>query len=576
MSSRLHGLRTLARGGLRPPENDSAFLLDVHRRAVPRERMARYADSNPVDLAIVGCGAGGGTLAQRLARRGWKVVVLEAGPFWDPDEDWVSDEAGSHGLYWTEERVIGGEDPVELGKNNSGHGVGGSMVHYAGYCPRFHPSDFEVASRDGVAEDWPIRYGDLRRHYERLELELPVSGDYWPWGDPHRYPHTAHPIAGGADVSTEGARKLGIEMRVGPVGITNGTFGNRPHCIYRGFCLQGCKVNAKASPLVTHVPDAIAHGAEIRDHCMVTGVEFDEASGRVTGLRYLHEGRERVQRAEVVAIAGYSIETPRLLLNSTGRRFPNGLANDNDQVGRCVMVQGAPQVAGRFPDEMRMYKAPPPEISSEQFYETDAKRGFARGFSIQTVGPLPIEWAQHVLAEGHWGQALREYARDYNHWYTLGALSELLPRPDNRVTVAPDVTDANGIPVARMDYTQCDNDRKSIATAKRTIREILEAAGAQDILTIDRYAHLVGGCRMGSEPERSVVDSDHRAWEVPNLFIADGSVMPTQGSANPAITIMALASRLAERLDLKRLDARASRRPRLRARPRRPSRAGGA
>jgi choline dehydrogenase-like flavoprotein len=571
----VHGLRTFARGALRPPGNDSAFLLDVHRRAVPREGMARYDDSYPVDLAIVGCGAGGGTLAQRLARRGWKVVVLEAGPFWDPDEDWVSDEAGSHGLYWTEQRVIGGEDPVELGKNNSGHGVGGSMVHYAGYCPRFHPLDFEVSTRDGVGEDWPISIRDLRRHYERLELELPVSGDYWPWGEPHRYPHTAHPIAGGAEFATGGARKLGIEMRVGPVGITNGSFGNRPHCIYRGFCLQGCKVNAKASPLVTHVPDAIDHGAEIRDRCMVTAVEIDQSSGRVTGLRYLHDGRERVQRADAVALAGYSIETPRLLLNSAGRRFPDGLANGNDQVGRCVMVQGAPQVAGRFAEEVRMYKAPPPEISSEQFYETDSNRGFARGFSIQTVGPLPIGWAEHVLADGHWGQSLREYMRDYNHWYTLGALSELLPVPDNRVTVASDVTDSNGLPVARMDYTQCDNDRRNIAMAKRTIREILEAADAQDILTIDRYAHLVGGCRMGSDPERSVVDSDHRAWEVPNLFIADGSVMPTQGSANPAITIMALASRLAERLDLKRLGAAGSRPRRRRVPLPTSSRAGG-
>ena len=164
-----------------------------------------------------------------------------------------------------------------------------------------------------------------------------------------------------------------------------------------------------------------------------------------------------------MAVAGYSIETPRLLLNSTSRRFPHGLANDNDQVGRCVMVQGAPQVAGRFPDEMRMYKAPPPEISSEQFYETDPARGFARGFSIQTVGPLPIEHAQHVLGHGHWGAALREYMRDYNHWYTLGILSELLPLPENRVTVAGDVTDQNGIPVARMDYSQCENDRKNIA-----------------------------------------------------------------------------------------------------------------
>ncbi len=574
MSGR-HALRTAFRGALRPPENDSAFLLDVHRRAVPRERMARYDDGYAVDLVIVGAGAGGGTLAQRLARRGWKVVVLESGPFWDPDEDWVSDEAGSHKLYWTADRVIGGEDPVELGKNNSGHGVGGSMVHYAGYCPRFHPSDFLTRTRDGVGEDWPIRYDDIRAHYERLELELPVAGEHWPWGDPHSYPHSPHPIAGGAERAWTGARRLGIEIRVGPVGITNGAFGNRPHCIYRGFCLQGCKVNAKASPLVTHIPDAIAHGAEIRSRSMVSRVEVDEASGRVTGVTYFDEhGHERFQRADAVAVAGYSIETPRLLLNSTSRRFPHGLANDNDQVGRYVMVQGAPQVAGRFPEEMRMYKAPPPEIASEQFYETDETRGFARGFAIQTVGPLPIEWAQHVLADGHWGLALREYMRDYNHWYTLGVLSELLPLAENRVTVAGGVTDANGIPVARMDYSQCDNDRKNIAFAKRTLHDIFTAADAQDVLEIDRYAHLVGGCRMGTDPERSVIDADHRAWEVPNLFIADGSVMPTQGSANPALTIMALASRLAERLDLKRSGGAAQdrRRSRPRGARRRPAR----
>ena len=100
------------------------------------------------------------------------------------------------------------------------------------------------------------------------------------------------------------------------------------------------------------------------------------------------------------------------------------------------MVQGATQVAGRFPDALRQYKGPPPEISSEQFYETDEARGFARGFSIQTVGPLPIDWAKHVLADGHWGHALREYMRDYNHWTTLGLLCELLPQPDNRVTLA--------------------------------------------------------------------------------------------------------------------------------------------
>ena len=486
-------------------------------------------------------------------------MVLESGPFWDPDEDWVSDEAGSHQLYWTDERVIGGSDPVELGKNNSGHGVGGSMVHYAGYCPRFHPSDFEIAHprrrRRGLADrlrgpEAALRAPRARAPGRRATLAV---------GRPAPLSARAAPDRRRRRLAREGARKLGIEMRVGPVGITNGGFGNRPHCIYRGFCLQGCKVNAKASPLVTHIPDAIEHGAEIRADCMVTRVEVDDSSGRVTGVRYVHDGDERFQRADAVAVAGYSIETPRLLLNSTSRRFPHGLANDNDQVGRYVMVQGAPQVAGRFPDELRMYKAPPPEISSEQFYETDRDARASRAASrSRPSGRCRSSWAQHVLADGHWGPALREYMRDYNHWYTLGVLSELLPLPENRVTLAADVTDANGIPVARMDYSQCENDRKNIAFAKRTLHDICEAAGAQDVLAIDRYAHLVGGCRMGSDPERSVVDADHRAWEVPNLFIADGSVMPTQGSANPALTIMALASRLAERLGLKRIGAPAA------------------
>ena len=349
-------------------------------------------------------------------------------------------------------------------------------------------------------------------------------------------------------------------FRAGPVSITNGVFGNRPHCIYRGFCLQGCKVNAKASPLVTHVPDAIEHGAEIRADSMAVRVELDGASGRVTGVTYIHQGRERFQRAAAVAVAGYSIETPRLLLGSACPSFPNGLANNEDQVGRYLMVQGASQTAARFPELLRMYKAPPPEVSSEDFYETDESRGFARGFSIQTVSPLPIGWVEHVIAEGHWGDSLREYMRDYNHWGVLGVLNELLPRAENRVTLA-DEKDDYGIPVARFDYTQCDNDRANIAYGTQVLNDLWEAAGAQDTLTIARYAHLVGGCRMGFSPEDSVVNSDQRAWEVPNLFVADGSVCPTQGSANPALTIMALAARLADRLGEKKVAAPAGRVP---------------
>nr|MBA3956337.1 GMC family oxidoreductase [Acidimicrobiia bacterium] len=386
-----------------------------------RADMARFDDGDEVDAVVVGCGAGGGVLTQRLARAGWKVVAFDAGPFWDPDRDWVSDEAGSHRLYWTENRVVGGQDPVPLGANNSGRGVGGSMVHFAGYAPRFHPSDFRTRSLDGVGADWPISYDELRPYYEAIEAELPVAGQHWPWGDPHGYPHSPHPVGGDGELFIRGCTRLGIQTRVGPVAIANGRFGNRPHCIYRGFCLQGCKVNAKASSLVTHIPDALARGAEIRADAFVSRIVLGD-DGRATGVVYWHNGVERFQRARLVAVAGYSIETPRLLLNSPSSRFPDGLCNGEDLVGRYLMVQGAAQTAGRFDEEVRMYKTPPPGVSSEAFYETDPTKDYKRGFSIQTVAPLPIAWAEHVAAEGHWGHVLREYLRDYVHWTCLGVL----------------------------------------------------------------------------------------------------------------------------------------------------------
>jgi choline dehydrogenase-like flavoprotein len=341
------------------------------------------------------------------------------------------------------------------------------------------------------------------------------------------------------------------------VAIANGRFGNRPHCIYRGFCLQGCKVNAKASPLITHVPDALAHGAEVRADSMVTRIAIDRESGRALGVHYVRDGRERFQRAAMVAVAGYSIETPRLLLNSACSRFPDGVGNDFDQVGRYLMVQGAPQTAGRFDAEVRMYKAPPPEVSTEQFYETDPARDFQRGFSIQTVSPLPITWAEHVAAQGHWGGALREYMSDYVHWACLGALCEFLPQPGNRVTLAEE-KDRYGLPVAEFSYSQCDNDRAQAKAAQSVMEDILHAAGADEVITIQRYAHLVGGARMARDQHSGVVDQFCRSFAVPNLYITDGSVLPTQGAANPALTIMAVAARAAGQLAAGARSGRAS------------------
>ncbi|UIJ34312.1 GMC family oxidoreductase [Allobranchiibius sp. GilTou73] len=530
--------------------NESAWLVPPGSSRVNHELrrdMRRFDQDDEVDLVVVGAGAGGSVLTQRLARRGWSIVTFDAGPFWDPDADWVSDERGSHNLYWTEPRVIGGSDPVPLGSNNSGRGVGGSLVHYSGFVPRLHPSDFATHSRDGVGVDWPISYEDLRGYYEQVEQELPVSGQDWPWGDPHTYAHHAHPVGGNGSVFLSGCEAAGVPARVGPVAIANGRFGNRSHCIYRGFCQQGCKVGAKASPLITHIPDALAHGAEVRAHSHVSRVLVDERTGAACGVTYFKDGVEHRQRARAVAVAGYSIETPRLLLLSATRDHPDGLGNDHDQLGRYLMVQGAPQTAGRFRDEVRMYKAQVPEASSEHFYETDPAAAYKRGWSLQTVGPLPVTWSEHVAAQGHWGAPLREYMRDYVHWASIGALAELLPQHGNRVTLAEE-KDRHGLPVARFDYSLCDNDKALIRAATQSMENILRAAGAEELMTIQRFAHLVGGARMAHRAPDGVVDPSYRVFGVDNLFVVDGSILPTQGAANPGLTIMALAARAADHL----------------------------
>ena len=512
--------------------------------------MHHYHPNEEVDYCIVGVGSGGGIMLQRLARAGFSVVGIEAGPFWDTERDWVSDEAGSSKLYWNELRITGGEDPITLGANNSGRGVGGGSVHWAGFTPRFHPSDFREYTLDGVGVDWPIAYEDIKPYYELLEKEIPVSGPaYFPWGDPHGYPYGPHPMGGVGDILIKGCTALGIGVSAGgPVAILEGSHGDRQHCIYRGFCIQGCKVGAKQSTLISHVPDALRHGAEIRANCMVSRINMGK-NGRVTGVSYFDpDGNERELRARVVLVAGYAIETPRLLLNSACPGFENGLANSSGTVGKYLMVQIGNVVLGRFEEPVRMYKAPPAHALTEEFYETDPSRDFARGFAIQTVGPLPIAFAkQMMVAKGAWGWGMRRVMMDYNHWAALGVLGEILPWEDNCVELA-DETDGHGLRVAKVTFRLHDNDKKIAKFGVAKTTEIMYAAGAQEVVEEPRYAHLVGGARMGNDPRTSVTDGFGRTHDIPNLFICDGSLLPTQGSANPGLTIQALAARTADYL----------------------------
>ena len=197
-------------GPFAPPRNGKHMLGSLKYLHAP---MRKFDEKHEVDYVIVGVGAAGGVLLQRLARAGFSVVGIEAGPFWNTERDWVSDEAGSHKLYWEDPRVTGGSDPLALGANNCGKGVGGGSVHWAAFTPRLHPSDFEVYSRDGVGVDWPITYQDILPYYEQLELEMPVAGpaDY-PWGHPHGYAYGPHPMGGVGNALIRGCSALNIPV----------------------------------------------------------------------------------------------------------------------------------------------------------------------------------------------------------------------------------------------------------------------------------------------------------------------------------------------------------------------------
>ncbi len=522
---------------------------DVFRKGawVP---MQCYGDDEEVDFVIVGTGAGGGTLACKLARAGFRVVALDAGPFWRPLEDFASDEESQQKLYWTDERITGGANPVTLGNNNSGKAVGGSTVHFAMLTMRFRPQWFQARTLMGYAADWPVDWREMWRYYDEAEDMLQVSGPLtYPWGPPRgRYPRRPHPLSASAEVLAVGCERMGIPWVHSPIATLSSPRGLANPCVYRGFCIFGCATNAKQSVLVTWIPRAIEAGAEIRDLAMVGRIELGD-DGRARGVHYRRDGRWRFQRARHVVVAGYSIETPRLLLNSECARFPHGLANSSGMVGKCVMVHANHGVFGDMDREIRWYKGPPSLTLTEHWNYRDDK-DFPGGYLFAAQGPLLQEWAQTVATTRNlWGVALRqELADKYNRMAGFKMVGETEPQESNTVTVVPDERDEYGLPIPKMTFSYSDNDKKLIDHGRAFMRSTLEAAGGRDIFDEQDTAHLMGGCRMGFRPEDSVTDANGRTWDIPNLWICDGSLMPTAGGVNPSLTIMANACRIGDRI----------------------------
>ena len=510
--------------------------------------MREYGEEE-VDFVIVGTGAGGGTLACKLAEAGFSVIAFDAGPYWRPLEDFASDEAHQSKLYWSDERIVEGDNPLTMGGNNSGKAVGGSTVHFAMVSLRFRPEWFKSRSLLGYGVDWPLDWREMWDYYGEVERALCIAGPVtYPWGPKRpRYPYRAHPLNAPAIYLARGAEALGIEWTETPIATLSTPRGKAHPCVYRGFCVAGCATNAKQSVLVTWLPRALEAGAEIRDLAMVGRIETKR--GRATGVHYHREGEWRFQKARNVVVAGYAIETPRLLLNSANDEFPDGLANSSGLVGRNLMVQLNQAAWGQVEEEVRSYKAPPSLAISEHWNYHDEGKDYHGGWCYMSQGPLPIVWAKTLAAErGLWGQALLDEMGRANHSVGLKMVGEVLPYNHNRVTLA-DETDQYGLRIPRISFSFGDNEHAMIRHAVGFMDQALEAVGATERWNEwDDTCHLNGTARMGDDPASSVVDADCRSWDIPNLWICDGSVFPTVGGANPSLTIQAIACRTGDRI----------------------------
>jgi len=520
------------------------------------------------EVCVVGAGPAGAVATLTLARAGVRVVCLEKGDWPDYSTaraDMIDFEVAA-GAQWSPIGALRngiGDLPVDEAESDitalTWSGVGGASVLYAAHWMRNAPSDFRVRSLDGVADDWPLSYDDLLPYYLRSERDFGVSG--MP-GDPAfpgpwNYPMPQLPIGlAGAKVA-RAHNELGWHWWPGANAIATRPYGNLQPCRLRAACMQGCVDGAKSSVDLTHWPAAISHGARLVTRARVHKIETG-ANGLATGVRYLDDdGHERLQPAEVVILAANGIGTPHILLSSDDRDA-SGLANSSGLVGHRLMMHPFTTATGVFDDVLDTSFAGVwgQTLSCMEFYETDERRGFIRGakWNLMPVGgPLTatrnFPWGEFTA----WGENFHSTIRErVGHSVTWGIIAEDLPNDENRVVLSDETNDGYGLPVSKLIYRTSENSRRLLDFHAARARESLEAAGARYTVTAPQIRetgwHILGTAKMGEDRATSVVNSDCRSHDVPNLYIVDGSVWPTSAGLNPTATIVAVALRATERL----------------------------
>ncbi len=502
-------------------------------------------------VVIVGSGAGGGTLGNELAQQGIDTVILEAGGRHEI-HDFVNDEWGMFGqISWLDMRTTSGSWRVARDFPNLPawivKAVGGSTVHWAGASLRFQPHEFRVLTEYGAVHganllDWPLTLEELEPYYDRAEDKMGVTGT-------HGIPRL--PGNNNYKVMAAGADRLGYtRYHTGNMAINSENRDGRSSCLQIGFCFQGCQSGAKWSTLYAEIPKGEDTGhLEVRPQSQVLQIEHDDA-GKVTGVVYADaEGNQHRQKARAICVAGNSIETPRLLLNSASAKFPDGLANGSGQVGRNYMRHMTGSVYAVFDQPVNMYRGTTMAGIIQDESINDPARGFVGGYEMETLS-LGVPFMAAFLDPGAWGRDFTWAMDRYDHMAGMWLVGEDMPQESNAVALHPEIKDQYGLPVPDVRFDDHQNDIKMRQHAFRQGAAVYEAAGALKTYRTPPYpsTHNLGTCRMSERPEDGVVNKWGRAHDVPNLFVSDGSQFTTGGAENPTLTIVTLAIRQAEHI----------------------------
>ncbi|MBZ9772248.1 GMC family oxidoreductase [Mesorhizobium sp. CO1-1-8] len=516
------------------------------------------------DVLIIGSGASGSLSALVLAQAGLDVLCLEQGNWvdtkeraherpdwawqrqdtWNPDvnsrsntDDYRVDTNASHVLMW--------------------NGVGGSTNVYGAIWPRYRPSDFRKGDEHGLQPNWPISYEDLAPFYERVDRLLGVSGLA---GDPampprEQFPTKPLPFSRSAQKLSKAFDRLGWHWWPAEAAVISEDYDGRPGCNSCGLCF-GCSRGSMSLFSQSVWPKALRAGARLQTNARVLRIEIGR-DGRATGVVWKDRisGREERTRANVILLGANGVGTPRLLLTS------DNLANSSGMVGRNLLHHTLVSAQIQVEEQVDGHVGHIASLISREFAETDLSRGFVNGFNFNclTSSPSAAELSNGWLggSAAPWGKGHHQwFEKNFGHSITLLAMGDDLPNPENRVYLDDAVTDADGIPVTRVNYAPGENDRRMMNFGLDRLVDIGRAANAitielndyRDTQGVYRTPawHLLGTCRMGDDPEMSVVNRWNQAWDVPNLFIVDGSTLATGGVVNPTPTVSALALRAAE------------------------------